>query len=70
MFVIPQFFAATMRAGTNGLEFLSFRTNGSPLKSGSPAALSGVCCYRSTERDRPAIVVPAAVGDGGGFKIA
>ncbi|KAL7198578.1 hypothetical protein ACSBR2_020964 [Camellia fascicularis] len=33
MFVIPQYFAATMRAGTNGLEFLSFRTNGSPLKS-------------------------------------
>ncbi|CAL5436600.1 unnamed protein product [Camellia sinensis] len=53
MFVIPQYFAATMRAGTNGLEFLSFRTNGSPLKS----AVGG---YTSVLRAMPLEVITNA----------
>ncbi|CAL5357338.1 unnamed protein product [Camellia sinensis] len=53
MFVIPQYFAATMRAGTNGLESLSFRTNGSLLKS----AVGG---YTSVLRAMPLEVITNA----------
>ncbi|KAL2934740.1 11S globulin seed storage protein 2 [Bienertia sinuspersici] len=33
MFVIPQFYAVTARAGSNGFEYVSFKTTSSPMKS-------------------------------------
>ncbi|KAL9239735.1 hypothetical protein vseg_014029 [Gypsophila vaccaria] len=33
MFVIPQFFTSTCRAGSNGFEYVSFKTTSSPMKS-------------------------------------
>ncbi|KAL3531231.1 hypothetical protein ACH5RR_010553 [Cinchona calisaya] len=33
MIVVPQFFATTIKAGSNGLEFVAFKTSGSPTKS-------------------------------------
>ena len=33
MFVIPQYFASTCRAGSNGFEYVAFKTTSSPMKS-------------------------------------
>ncbi|GKB37546.1 11S globulin precursor [Tanacetum coccineum] len=33
LFVVPQFFATTARAGQNGFEWVAFKTNKSPMKS-------------------------------------
>ncbi|XP_060180852.1 11S globulin seed storage protein 2-like [Lycium barbarum] len=33
MFVVPQFFASTLRAGQNGFEFVVFRTSGEPMNN-------------------------------------
>lgn len=33
MFVIPQYFASTCRAGRNGFEYVAFKTTSSPMKS-------------------------------------
>lgn len=33
MFVIPQYFAVSARAGNNGFEYVSFKTTSSPMKS-------------------------------------
>lgn len=33
MFVIPQYFAVTAKAGNNGFEYVSFKTTSSPMKS-------------------------------------
>ncbi|KAF7152804.1 hypothetical protein RHSIM_Rhsim01G0263800 [Rhododendron simsii] len=33
MFVVPQFYAATVKAQSNGIEWVSFKTNGSPMRS-------------------------------------
>ena len=33
MFVVPQYYAASMKAGRDGIEWLTFRTTGSPMRS-------------------------------------
>ncbi|KAL6978677.1 hypothetical protein U1Q18_020342 [Sarracenia purpurea var. burkii] len=50
MFVIPQYFAATLKAGRNGVEWLSFKTTGSPRKS-------PVAGYTSVMRAMPLEVI-------------
>lgn len=53
MFVVPQFFAATSRAGQKGFEWVSFKTNRSPMKS----PLAG---YTSVFRAMPLQVITNA----------
>ena len=50
MFVVPQFYASTMRAGSNGVEWVSFKTTGSPMKS-------PVAGYTSVMRAMPLEVI-------------
>ncbi|XAR58643.1 hypothetical protein NMG60_11014119 [Bertholletia excelsa] len=53
MFVIPQFFVATMRAGSQGVEWISFKTSSSPMDS-------PVVGYTSVIRAMPVQVISSA----------
>lgn len=50
VFVIPQFYAAVTRAGSNGFEYVSIMTSGQPMKS----SLAG---YTSVIRAMPIEVI-------------
>ncbi|KAH7864329.1 hypothetical protein Vadar_028372 [Vaccinium darrowii] len=50
MFVVPQFYAATMKAQRNGIEWVSFQTNGLPMRS-------PVAGYTSVLRAMPVQVI-------------
>ncbi|KAL8191932.1 hypothetical protein R6Q57_028663 [Mikania cordata] len=53
IFVVPQFFATTARAGENGFEWVAFKTNKSPMKS-------PVAGYTSVFRAMPLEVITNA----------
>ncbi|KAK9055712.1 hypothetical protein SSX86_026797 [Deinandra increscens subsp. villosa] len=53
IFVVPQFFATTARAGQNGFEWVAFKTNKSPMKS-------PVAGYTSVFRAMPLEVITNA----------
>ncbi|PWA44969.1 11-S seed storage protein, conserved site-containing protein [Artemisia annua] len=53
IFVVPQFFATTARAGQNGFEWVAFKTNKSPMKS-------PVAGYTSVFRAMPIKVITNA----------
>ncbi|KAJ9169615.1 hypothetical protein P3X46_017784 [Hevea brasiliensis] len=56
MFVIPQFYACVARAGSNGFEYIAFKTCGEPRKS----PMAG---YTSVMRAKPVDVVTNSYND-------